>query len=43
MLTYYCLIQGSVWEGQQGELPAEEPGQHAEGRLQGRAVRCRLL
>jgi hypothetical protein len=43
MLTHYWLIQGSVWEGQRGELPAAEPGQHAEGRLQGRAVRRQLL
>ena len=43
MLTHYCLIQGSVWDAQRGELPAAEPGQHAEGLLQGRAVRRRLL
>jgi len=43
MLTHHGLIQGSVWNGQRGELPAAEPGQHAEGCLQGGAVRRQLL
>jgi hypothetical protein len=43
MLNYYCLILGSIWDGQRGELPAAELGQHAEGHLQRRAVRRRLL
>ena len=42
MLTHHGLIQGSVWNGQQGELPVAEPGQHAEGRLQGGAQGCHM-